>query len=230
MGVYSSCIREPVPMSTLRRYLLSSNREVRKHFDLALVSGCDKAALVGALASYQRIENSLEGELTGLIAALAGEPNGLTLGRKTQIACGRLGLITGEITRVADLARKFGIAPSTAGENCRVVLTRLAQASLIGALPSTPYLAALRRLLVEDTDGRWLAGETSLPASVSATGALAPITAVLIGWDVLRWPLPRVYADFFRSDGARVMPDDANGLRHYDRPSIGAGRAVAGSS
>jgi hypothetical protein len=214
-------------MATFRRYLLSSNREVRKHFDLALVSSCDKAALIGALGSYQRIENTLEGELTGLIAALAREPNGLTLGRKTQIACGRLGLITGEITRIADLARKFGIASSTAGENCRAVLTRLAQASLIGALPSTPYLTALRRLLVEDADGRWLLGETALPASVSASGALAPITAVLIGWDVLRWPLPRVYADYFRSDAARVMPEEATGLRNYDRPTVATSRAIA---
>lgn len=217
-----------MPMPALRRYLLSSNRELRKHFDLSLVSSCDKAALVGALASYQRIENTLEGELTGLIAALAREPNGLTLGRKTQVACGRLGLITGEITRIADLARKFGMAPSTAGENCRAVLTRLAQASLIGALPSTPYLTALRRLLVEDAAGRWLLGKAALPASVSTSGALSPITAVLIGWDVLRWPLPRVYAEYFRSDTARVMPEDARGLRSYDRPTDRTERAITG--
>ncbi|KLC04087.1 hypothetical protein XP420_15905 [Xanthomonas perforans] len=129
--------------------------------------------------------------------------------------------------RIADLARKFGISPSAAGANCRAVLTRHAQASLVGALPPTPYLSALRRLLVEDADGRSLCGESALPASVSASGALAPITAVLIGWDVLRWPLPRVYADFFRSGAARVMPEEAAGLRNYDRPTVAKSRAIA---
>ena len=199
---------------------------MRKPFDAQLLSSCDTDSLVAALDRYQRTENSLEGELTGLIAALVGEPSGIGLGRKTQMVCGRVGLLTGQITNYGDLARKFGLAPSTPGAICRSVLTRLAQASLSGKLPPTPYLTALRRLLAEDAVGTWLAPHTAFPASVGASGALSPHVAILIGWDVLRWSLPRVYSRHFNSGAAKVMPEDLIPIRNGDGPSGATRQAV----
>lgn len=199
---------------------------MRKPFDAQLLSSCDADSLVAALDRYQRTENSLEGELTGLIAALVDEPAGIGLGRKTQMVCGRIGLLTGQITNYGDLARKFGLAPSTPGAICRGVLTRLAQASLSGKLPPTPYLTALRRLLADDASGTWLAPNTVFPASVGASGALSPQVAILIGWDVLRWSLPRVYSRHFNSGAAKVMPEDLIPIRNGDGPSGATRQAV----
>lgn len=199
---------------------------MRKPFDAQLLSSCDTDSLVAALDRYQRTENSLEGELTGLIAALVDEPVGIGLGRKTQMVCGRVGLLTGQITNYGDLARKFGLAPSTPGAICRGVLTRLAQASLAGKLPPTPYLTALRRLLAEDASGTWLAPNTVFPASVGASGALSPQVAILIGWDVLRWSLPRIYSRHFNSGAAKVMPEDMTPIRNGDGLSGATRQAV----
>lgn len=199
---------------------------MRKPFDAQLLSSCDTDSLVAALDRYQRTENSLEGELTGLIAALVDEPAGIGLGRKTQMVCGRVGLLTGQITNYGDLARKFGLAPSTPGAICRGVLTQLAQASLSGKLPPTPYLTALRRLLAEDAVGTWLGPHTVFPASVGASGALSPQVAILIGWDVLRWSLPRVYSRHFNSGAAKVMPEDFTPIRNGDGPSGATRQAV----
>lgn len=217
-------------MPALRQYLLSSSTAMRQPFDAQLLSSCDTDSVLAALDRYQRTENSLEGELTGLIAALVDEPSGIGLGRKTQMVCGRVGLLTGQIIDYGDLAQKFGPATSTPGAICKDVLTRLAQASLSGKLPPTPYLTALRRLLADDAAGRWLVPNTVFPASVGASGALSPQVAILIGWDVLRWSLPRIYSRHFNSGAAKVMPEDmipirnSGGLFWTTRQSVVSGR------
>lgn len=200
-----------------RSFLISDIRASRSTSDAVLLSEADHGHLQQLMSGYASLEPTLEGEIAALVAATTREAGLYPAGRNTRLVLGRIRMVTGLVMTYGDLARKFGLAPTSVREICRASLITIAKCSLAKLLPDTPHLQELRWLLSEDYMGKLLVDGATLPGYVGSEGKFPTRLAILFCWDVLRWNLPACYRRFFLSNDVTASSPSALRVSPYGR-------------